>query len=876
MKSVRRHAIVRALTARPLLSLVGAFAVVIVVVCTVNASGRIGKLFPGFFVWDNGFVPAVGESYWTGASAGLQYHSWLVEADGQPVHDQRKLTEILAERRAGDPVRYTLAKDGRRYTIEADLMHMDGRAWVSVLGIYVFNAVMLLMLGLTVLYMQPRDPAAGALFLFCVTLASYLATATDLFGASLFRVPYFFFINLVPVSVLNLLSRFPVDRQRKVWEDRALTGMLALGLILGVTTNVAYDRSPGLLMLLDRLMHFMLAASGLAAIAFFSWYFIVSRTRLVRNRLKVVLWGTFGAFLLPVVMLALVYGWRVSFPLNLLTVFFVLFPISIGYAIARHDLFNIDRLIKRTLVYFALSALVVGLYTATITAMEVLFDNLTEVASRFVQAALILLLVLITAPSRARIQDVVDRIYDRRRYNYRDVVRSASRAFTRILDFEELVRTVLDLIDETLQPESACVYTVTAGAVPHPRGRLVHESGGMRSIDIDVDASHALDAVAVLELLRESDVVVAAEQIDPSAHAARPAAGIAGSLELEPALRAVDASLATAMRLEGRLVGMITVGRKRTGWPHHADDVELLRTISDQLAVALENAQAYKHIDRLNRDLETNYQELERTHQELTAAQAQLVSKERLAAIGELAGAVAHAIRNPLAGIKAAAQLAQLELGDDPASSSVADVISETDRLNERIGALLDFSKPFEPDQRPASLNDIAGRAVHGTEQKAARKGVALEFVAAEELPLVCVDPVLFEEAAAELISNAIEITPVEGMVTVRTGCSENGGTPGPRQSSDHRTVWLEVIDTGPGIRPDKRDRLFDIFFTTKPGGTGFGLATVKKIVERHGGTVKADNVKPNGASFRIELPANSDDDPGGAGPVEWPARSAG
>lgn len=837
-----------------MLWLIGVISLVVVTVCTIGAVGRIGKPFPGFFMWNNGFVPAVGESYWSGASSGLEYYSWLVQADGQSIHDQRGLEAAIAGRSPGEPVRYLLEKDGRSYSVVADLMRLDARAWISVLGIYVFDAVALLLLGLVVLYMQPRDRTARALFLLCVTMGSALATATDLFGPSYFRIPYFFFVNLVPFTVFNLLSRFPVDRERARWESYALCGVLAFGLVLGLATNLGFSSNHARLMTLDRLTNAMLATSGLAAIVFFFWRFAVARTPMDRDRLKVVLLGTFGAFLLPVVMLTLVYGWGVAVPLNLMTVSFVLFPIGIGYGIARHDLFNIDLVIKRTLVYFALSALVVGLYTLTITGVNLLFDNLTEVASRLVQAVLVLFLVLITAPSRERIQDAVDRIYDRRGYNYRDVVRSASRAFTTILDIEELVRTVLDLIDETLQPESACVYTVTAGAVPHPRGRLSHQSRGRRQIEIDVDAPHDLTAVPTLELLRARDALMAGH--DP----VRDGSGNGSDAQAD-ALRAIDASVVTAMRLEGRLVGMISVGRKRAGSSHSADDVELLRTISDQLAVALENASAYKRIDRLNRDLESNYRELEHTHQVLANTQAQLVLKERLAAIGELAGAVAHAIRNPLAGIKAAAQLAQMELGDAAASAAVDDVISETDRLNERIGALLDFAKPFEPVVRITTLNEIAERALRGTQKKAAGKGVSLTFEASEDLPPISVDPVLFEEAAAELISNAIEITPAEGGVTVRTGHLINGTSSG-RVASARSCVWLEVSDTGPGIRPDKRDRLFDIFFTTKPGGTGFGLATVKKIVERHGGRVTADNVKPRGAKFRIELPVTE----GGSG----------
>lgn len=832
----------------------------IVAICSLHAVGRIGQPFPGFFIWDNGFVPAVGQSSWSGARSGLRYHSWLLEVDGQPISDQAGnqavVEKALAGKRIGTPVSYTLVKNGRRYTIDIPIMRMSPPAWLSVDGIYVFDALALLALGLIVLYIKPHDSAARALVVLCMALATALATATDLFGPSRFRELYFLSISQVPFGVMNLLSHFPVSRKRRAWESRAL-GLVALaGLGLGATLNLSFMQDRQLLVVLDRLLYGALAASGLIAMIFFCWCFAVARGPMVRDRLKIVLLGTFSAWLLPVLVFSL-YGGGILFPFNIMAVSIVLFPIGIGYAIAQHDLFHVDRVIKRTLVYFAISAFVIGLYTASIAAVEVLFDNLTDVASRVVQAMLILLLLLITQPSRARIQDAVDRIYDRRRYNYRDAVRSASRAFATILDFEELVRTVLDLIDETLQPERASVYTVSNQESPQIRGRLDHSSGAVRRIELEslpLDEEHA---VGLVDSLADEDVLILDDSLDGTESVDGDGSGAESDSVADSAsraLRAAGAMLATPMHLKGRLVGMITVGRKRAGSSYNADDVELLRTISDQLAVALENAAAYKRIDRLNRELEANYKELAQTNQDLTEAQTQLLLQERLAAIGELSGAVAHAIRNPLAGIKAAAQLAELELDESPARAIVGDVISETDRLNDRISALLDFARPFEPDRRAMSINSIAEQAVKSTEQKAASIGVELLLETAEDLPDVDIDPALFEEAAAELISNAIEISPAKGRVTVRTGVIADQADNG----SETRRVWLDVTDTGPGIRSDKQPRIFDIFFTTKPGGTGFGLATVKKIVERHGGTVCANNLEPIGARFRIELPVAS------------------
>ncbi|NQY90671.1 MAG: ATP-binding protein, partial [Deltaproteobacteria bacterium] len=108
--------------------------------------------------------------------------------------------------------------------------------------------------------------------------------------------------------------------------------------------------------------------------------------------------------------------------------------------------------------------------------------------------------------------------------------------------------------------------------------------------------------------------------------------------------------------------------------------------------------------------------------------------------------------------------------------------------------------------------------------------------------PPVLIDKVLFEQVIMELVANALDASPDGGRVQLTSG-------------HDEEHAWLEVTDSGAGIKPDKAPRIFDLFFTTKSGGTGFGLATVRKIVDQHGGTVAAENAEQGGAIFRVELP---------------------
>ena len=816
---------------------VAVLASAIMLICAINSAERIGKPFPGFFVWENLFVPAVGESSWTGVASGLRYHSWVRAVDGQEVGNASEFNSLLASRSIGEAVEYELEKDGVAYSITTRLMAMDFRAWASVLGIYLTEALALLVLGLVVLYMKPGNKGAQSLFIFCVVLSLYIATSTDLFGPYLFRVPYFFLVTAQPAGICYMLSHFPLGRQRSPAEPWLIGVVVLAGLSIGAASNYAFYGHPTLLMALDRVTHVLMASFATGGILFFGWQFYRTRNPLARQRAKLVALGTGGAFIFPAVMLTVVYTRGIAFPMNFLTIFFVLFPISIGYAIAQHDLFHIDRVIKRALVYFVLSGLVFGTYTITISVFDYFFENATAVASRTAEGVLILALLLLTNPSRARIQNLVDRFYDRRRYNYRDVVGSASRTFTTILDFEKLVRMALTLIDETIQPEFVQLYTIDGMGAASLRGRLDHRPKPEPVAQVDPQTQPDASLEPVTRALREADLVTTATD---------PGDASSGETDASLALQALGGDLALPMHLEERLVGLIIIGRKRAGGHHTGDDLELLRTVSDQLSIALENAQAYETIDLLNRDLELNNVALQDANRELREAEEELVQKERLAAIGMLAGAVAHAIRNPLAGIRAAAQLALLDLEGHMTEATITDVVSETDRLDDRITALLDFSKPFQPELRVVPLSEVAARAVRDTKPKAGEREVKIVLEEASHLPQMRIDPVLFGQAIAELVSNAIDASPAGTEVAVRAGRGTEGGT---------AIAWVEIEDAGPGIRKGQAERLFDLFYTTKPRGTGFGLATVKKIVEGHRGKILAYNGERGGACFRIVLP---------------------
>ena len=248
--------------------------------------------------------------------------------------------------------------------------------------------------------------------------------------------------------------------------------------------------------------------------------------------------------------------------------------------------------------------------------------------------------------------------------------------------------------------------------------------------------------------------------------------------------------------------------------------------------------------------LQRRLEELERATAELTTAQEHLVRSARLAAVGRLSAGVAHEIGNPLAAIRGMLDLMQAgDLEQDEEREFVSRVQRETERIHRTIRDLLDFSR-HEPGQSgriesSASLAEVVEDTVKLIDRQARFQDIALELTVDEALPRVRGDHERLRQLLLNLLFNAADALSGKGTIEV-SATGANG------------SVQLVVADDGPGIDDEILDQVFDPFVTTKPAGqgTGLGLAVCHTIVDRLGGSIRAENRTGGGASFEVSLPA--------------------
>lgn len=228
---------------------------------------------------------------------------------------------------------------------------------------------------------------------------------------------------------------------------------------------------------------------------------------------------------------------------------------------------------------------------------------------------------------------------------------------------------------------------------------------------------------------------------------------------------------------------------------------------------------------------------------------------DRLSMVGTMAAGLAHEIKNPLGGIKGAAQLLQMELDADSSLVEYPQVmIRETERVNRIIEELLDLSRPRQTTDIDVNIGTVINDIVLLQRQAFAEKNVQFKLYLDPSIPEIRGDKSLLTQLFLNLIKNAGEAVEQDGTVqiTTRIDSDYHLSAPGERAVP---LIQIVVTDDGPGIPQEHRDRIFTPFYTTKTGGTGLGLATCQKIVGDHQGLLNVRNLKEGGSSFTISLP---------------------
>lgn len=229
--------------------------------------------------------------------------------------------------------------------------------------------------------------------------------------------------------------------------------------------------------------------------------------------------------------------------------------------------------------------------------------------------------------------------------------------------------------------------------------------------------------------------------------------------------------------------------------------------------------------------------------------------RDRLATLGEMAAAIAHEVKNPLASIEVMAGVLRRQLPDRPeALETLGDIIKEAKMANAIVVEVLEFVRPIQLQVERVELDELIKDSITAAESKIPRGQIAIETLIDRDVPALLADPHQLRQLFTNLLANAFEALGGTGAIEIRAHLEPGddgataAGDPLPPQ------IVVEVRDNGPGISPDDLERVFSPFFTTKPQGSGLGLAIVRKVVDAHDGRIDATSA-PGRTTFRVTLP---------------------
>lgn len=500
-----------------------------------------------------------------------------------------------------------------------------------------------------------------------------------------------------------------------------------------------------------------------------------------------------GALILAVYAFGVGEGTRLGLYLKTLANLGSLLPSAlIAYYIYRYR--YLELIIKESLIAATFAIVVLAVYLFGIRTLGGWLSAGFGLRAGAIEALLILALAIAAVPLRGWLERRFHQLFQREAALYRDVVARIGTHAGQYKRLPELLRFVEERTAQSLGLRRVrLIIKYQTDAQPGP---VAETDNGKGTHVGEKEVSGAL-VDEILKLLRERDW---------------------RAVEGGRALRDRGYDLAFALRREDRTVGLMLVDAAADALTPDARTV--LEVLANQVAIAIEDSRLVEENVRLER---------------------QLAQGERLAALGQMAATVAHEVKNPLSAIKSIAEVMREDKGlSQEYARDLKLIVGETDRLSRSVTQLLSFARSSPSSISPASADDLVRTVAQLFKAEASGRGIKIECGADTQRVLDGGAAAAVRDALSNLLINAMQAAPAGGLVKIAA-------------TADGNELVVVVTDSGSGISPELRERIWEPFFTTKQRGTGLGLAIVRKRMEEAGGTALLAAAR-NGEGARFEL----------------------
>jgi len=414
-----------------------------------------------------------------------------------------------------------------------------------------------------------------------------------------------------------------------------------------------------------------------------------------------------------------------------------------------------------------------------------------------------------------RTEEAFERVLFKKRYNYRETLLRSSKDMLSVVDLDTLSDKLVQTVSRTLGIDRTSLFLFD-----DEKGALTHQASVGLEQEQFKDFAIRKDDPFIQELMKDSEALIK-EEIEMANDGPNPR-------QMAEKMGEMQAEVTLPLLSRDRLIGILNLGHKEDKELYSTEDLEVLSTLTNQAAVAIENAQLYENLKQSQTVIQRN---------------------NRLSSLGLLTAGLAHEIRNPLVAIRTFTQLLPERYDDPEFRESFKNLaLKEVDRICGLVNDLLSFARPSTPRVSPEDVNDIVDSISRILDTEAKEKDVKIHLRLDSGLPKIFIDNEQIKQVTMNVILNAIQSIEGGGNVDISTRLFS--------RESGEKFVQIEVRDTGVGIEEGDLENIFNPFFTTKKEGSGLGLSISHQIIQEHGGHMVAESQPGEGTAFFINLPA--------------------
>ncbi len=533
-----------------------------------------------------------------------------------------------------------------------------------------------------------------------------------------------------------------------------------------------------------------------------------SKSYIIHNQLKYFLIGLSLTFLFGLMNYLTSLGLKIYPPGGFAN---MIFTGLVAYSIVKYKALDIQVVIRRTTIYATLTISIILIYAMAVGFFYVLFGQNFLLKQPFlVSSFFALVIAIVFLPLRNKIQNTVDELFFKKRYNYQKIVKEFSDTLGTLITKESIFDFLFDIVTEKLNIGKCCILLLDTDKEFFAVEKI---KGIIEKFPEDIFSKSNF-----IDYFKDKQGIVFIEEFMEDFH------------ENFDKLNNLGFFIILPLRVKKEVIGFLLLGNKLYNEEFSINDFEVLTTISNQLAVAIENVKLYEETKELEKAL---------------------YHSDKLAAIGTLVSNISHEIKTPLVSLKTFTQLLVDRIDDKNFQKKFIDIVpKEIEHLQQVVDNLLTFSKIQTTNFRNIEIKKIISDVLLFLQYEISKNRIEIIKNFADQQIFVLGDEQQLRQVFMNIMVNSIQAMSSGGKLTIEVEIDKK----------DSNLVSIKIEDTGVGISPENLKKIFTPFFTTKPQGTGLGLSISKKIVKEHNGTIEVNSEVGKGTLFIVKFPVFKDE----------------